>query len=94
MSALARRRERYEAALAAARAARVPDEDFDGPGREPVTVTGWYGQPTISGRPAWRHYAWRSGRCVAGHATYDLRAEDALAEAELDYEPWFHEAQS
>lgn len=76
--------EKCDAAYAAARAALVPDEDRAGPGSEPVTVSGWYTAPTVSGRPAWVRYDWREGRCVQGCATYDVTAERTAASAAAD----------
>lgn len=85
-------KERYDRAVAHALANRVPDEDRNGPGFEPVTVTGWYGVPTVSGRQAWVRYTWSNGRCYQGVCTYDLTAENDLRDAELAYEPWHHDA--
>lgn len=73
---------RLETARAAVEAARVPDGDIDtGYHNEPVTVTGWYSQRTISGRPAWRHCAWVSGRLRESAPTYDRDAHEELAAA-------------
>lgn len=79
----------------AAHAAHVPDSDRDGPGSEPVTVSGWYEVPTVSGRRAWQRYDWRDGQCVQGVCTYDLCAEDAYrdADAAMDWDA-YEEARS
>ena len=68
------RMDAYEAALTVALAARVPDDDRDGPGRDLVTVSGWYRVPAMSGRPAWVRYQWVDGRCEQRQCTYDLAA--------------------
>ena len=78
------RRVKLNAVVAAAKAQRVPDEDRAGPGRVPVTVSGWYFVPTISGRPAWVRYVWNEGRCEQRECSYDPAAEDAATEADLD----------
>lgn len=61
-------------------AARVPDADRNGPGREPVAVSGYYEVPTVSGRPAWAYYAWTDGRCSERHCTYNTHAEQAVVD--------------
>lgn len=81
----------YDAAKAATLASRCLEEDCLGGGSEPVTVSGWYSVYTKSGRAAWRHYAWISGRLRTGVCTYDLGAETRYVEiahkyGELD---WF-----
>lgn len=76
---------KYDAAKAAALAARCPEEDCLGGGSEPVTTTGWYAVLTGSGRPAWRHYMWRQGRLHSGACTYDLDAESRYGELALQY---------
>lgn len=72
----------FAAARAAARAAHVPKSDL-APCTELVTVSGWYEQPTISGRPAWRRCTWVNGRLRSSAATYDRERDlelDAIAE--------------
>lgn len=73
-----------EAARATAMAARVPDDDIDtGRHGEPIAVSGWYEQRTISGRPAWRRCDWRDGRLHEEAPTYDPEAERALGDASM-----------
>lgn len=48
---------------------------------EPVTVTGWYRQPTVSGRDAWRYCSWHAGRLHTEVPTYDRAAHEELEEA-------------
>lgn len=70
----------FDDARERALAARVPVADRDGDAG-PVTGSGWYLAPTISGRKAWVRYTWISGRCNEQVCTYDLDAEDALDKA-------------
>jgi hypothetical protein len=92
--------DKSNAELAAAQdavvAAQVPDSDLEG-SREPITVSGWYVQTTVSGRPAWRYYYWSGGRLYANPATYDRAASERLAivaeanySATQDYERELH----
>lgn len=67
-------------ALDEALACLVPESDL-APTTEPVTVTGYYRQPTLSGRAAWRYCYWVSGRLLSKPATYSRASEDHLLEA-------------
>lgn len=74
-----------ETARAAVAAVQVPDSDLD-TGAEPTTVTGWYHQPTVSGRPAWQYRNWHAGQVRAQRPVYDRGPVERLASvAERDY---------
>lgn len=91
MTALATLRAQYDAAHARAVAARVPESDL-APATEPVTTSGWYAQPTVSGRPAWcrvwvgARTSWPQGEVTnsTGVITYDPDAEDELDRIAID----------
>lgn len=82
---LAELEHRMEDAREVAIALRVPDSDRMGPGREPVTVSGWYEVPTLSGRHAWQRYDWRDGQVVDGSCTYSIHAENSYRDAGFDW---------
>jgi hypothetical protein len=71
---------RYWRAVGRAMAARVPDGDRAGGSSEPVTTSGHYAVPTVSGRPAWARYMWRGGRCEEDYCTYDPIAEKRVVD--------------
>lgn len=70
----------YETAKVAALAARVPDDDIAA-NSEPITISGWYKQATVSGRPAWRKVMWVEGGIKEEAPTYNPDLEKALSEA-------------
>lgn len=74
----------YEKLRSSAIAARVPDSDRNGPGSEPVTISAWYDVPTVSGREAFAYFAWHGGIVRETCCTYDIAAERALRDAEVD----------
>lgn len=71
-----------EVARAARDAALVPESDIDTScHNEPITVSGWYEQYTISGRAAWRFCNWHNGILHEEPPTYSRQADEAYGEA-------------
>ena len=84
-------RKKFEETEAAAKSARVPDEDRTDKFDERVTTAGWYKRETKSGRPAWTRFAWGADSnpvLLERETTYDIDAEKAYGEADIDAEPW------
>ena len=75
---------RFWRACDRALAARVPSGDRNGPAHEPVTLSGYYTVPTVSGRPAWARIEWIGGSTREAHCTYDPDAERKVIDLVVD----------